>query len=277
MKFSFIVGLLILSFVIFLMAISGSLLEMILQYPFSTFVMSGVLLYGIGFLFDYVFFSNTRLRDNLSYFLAFLAVWSVVTAVVFMSLIPPLNLATIRIIFRPIQNCNAFNNPPKYLCYTLDDNNNQLFYTTLKQECVGNNKNASSFYIISLWKPALNQFKLNKRIMFYPLPKDEKTKYPLKKGYCIQAAENLNADDQVKVDFYSWDKEKMLLQDTGFINRSDLEEYNTGWYQVSNCMLETSRLISRYLLKDYCITGFVSSFYVNVPEHMKNLLHVKEQ
>lgn len=83
----------------------------------------------------------------------------------------------------------------------------------------------------------------------------------------------LPGDNQLLVAFYSWDGEKKKLEDTGYINRNDLEEYNTGWFEVSNCRWE----ITRYLpLKNYCITGYVSSFYVNVPEYMKGLLHVNE-
>ena len=276
-KISFIIGMLLFGFVILQMARFGFLLEIILQYPFTTLLASGIVLYSFAFLFDFIFFRRVRLFDvdHLRFhFLIFLAIWFAIGGIVFFFLIPPLNLATIRIIFRPLQNCNAFDKPPVYLCYTLGNNNDQLFYTTERRECVGTVTNATSFYIISLWKPAINQFKLNKNIMFYPLPRNESTKYALKKDYCIQAAGNLFPNDgQIEVAFYSWDGKKKKLEDRGYINRSDLDEYNTGWFKVSNCMWELSRLLP---LNNYCITGYVSSFYVNVPQHMKEPLHVNE-
>lgn len=263
-------------FVMLQMGKTGALLALVLKYPFTVCCIFGVILYSFLFLFDFIFFSRTRLydADHLKFhFPLFLAIWFAFYSIIFISLMPPLDLATLRIIFRPSPNCNAFNKPPRYICYTLDDSNNQIFYTTVRQGCAGNVDNATSFYIISLWTEAKNHFKLNKRIMFYPLPRNETTKYALPKDYCIQAEVIPSSNDtQLQVAFYSWDGKKNNLEDTGYINFTDLEEYNTGWYKVSNCKLELSRLF----LKNYCTTGYVSSFYVNVPEHMKSLLHVNE-
>ena len=95
------------------------------------------------------------------------------------------------------------------------------------------------------------------------------------KGYCIQAAGNIFPNDtQLNIAFYSWDGEKKKLEHTGYINMTDLEAYNTGWYKVSNCMWELSRNLP--IIKNYCITGYVSSYYVNLPEYMKSMLHVNE-
>lgn len=270
-KISFIIGLIIFGFAIFWMVQSGFLLELIMQYPFISFFLFGILLYSLGFLFDFIFFRHTRLYDinHIKFHLpTFLAIWVIVAGIIFMLLSPPLNLATIRIIFRRTPNCNAFENPTIYLCYTIGDNNNQLFYTTpSKQECLGDASNVTSFYITSLWIPPKHMFKLNKDIVFNPLRKDKET-YKLFTGYCVQSGEHtISNDSHVKVAFYSWDKKNKKLEDTGFIRREDLDEFHGGWYKVSNCRFEFS-----YLLGD-CITGYVSSVYVNIPEYMKSILH----
>ena len=265
-KISFIIGLIIFGFAIFLMGQSGFLLELILQYPSISFLLFGIVLYSLGFLFDFVFFRRTRLYDLRFHLPTFLAIWFIVVGIIFMLLSPPLNLTTLRIIFRFSPNCNAFERPVKYLCYTIGDNNNQLFYTTPRNVCTSEVSNDTSFYITSLWIPPNNLFKLNKDIMFYPLGKDGNAKYKLKTGYCIQSQLSSN-ESHVHVAFYSWENKKENLEDTGYIRREDLDKFHGGWYKVSNCRFEFS-----YLLDD-CITGYVSSVYVNIPEYMKNLLH----
>ena len=213
-----------------------------------------------------------------------MSIWCAVIGIIFISFIPPLKLDIPRIIFRPSAHCNYFEDPPNYVCSIM----NQKFYTTNVSACDGNVTNATSFYIISMYIPSNNQYITNRRIYFYPdnltdadgqLVK-EKEPYWLPKNYCIQEYKDDNSpfsNDQLRVAFYSWNKNKVAIGDTGYINRSDLEENNTGWYMASNCMLEITRKIAELLsLENYCITGYVSRKYIRLPKNMLGILHDNE-
>lgn len=277
MKISYLSALAVFGTLLVLMANSGFLTQIILQYPFFLFILSGIILYGIAFLFDFIFLGRSRLYYNKSYFLAFMAVWSAIMGIIFMSLIPPLKLNTERIIFRPTNNCNMFENPTKYICSIMG----KKFYTTVIKGCDGTVTNATLFYIISTWIPAKGQYRLKNRVIFHPEnitngEFEHKESYPLPKGYCIQEykdEDSPSSDDRLRVAFSSWTKAMVNVGDTGYIDKSDLEEYNTGWYKVSNCMWEITRLLP---LEDYCITGYVSSMYVTLPDNVARILHDNE-
>lgn len=275
MKLAYLSVLAIFGAIVVQMAYSGFLTQMILQYPFFLFIISGVILYGTAFLFDFIFLGRSRLYRNKSYFPFFMAGWCAIASVVFMSLIPPLKMNTGRIIFRPTENCCMFENPPKYICSIMG----QKFYTTVIRGCDGTVTNASSFYIISMYIPSSSQYRLKNEVIFHPdnlSSKGEfmrKEPYSLPKHYCIQEyGDSVPSDDRLRVAFYSWTKTKVELADTGYIDKSDLEEYSTGWYKVSNCMWEIPRL----LFGDYCSTGYVSRKYVTLPHNMATILHDNE-
>lgn len=257
------------------MANSGFLIHMILQYPFLFIMASGVIIYSIMYLSDLIFYNNSRLY-NKSHFFWFLALYVAVMAGVFAYFIPLLKMNEVRIIFRPNENCNMFENPPKYICYI---RGTEKCYTTIRRGCDETATNATSFYIISLWIPSKRQYKLKERVYFHPdniTDTEPKPPYWLPVNYCIQEFiedHSPSTDDQLRVSFVSWNTTTFEnTADTGYINRSDLEEYHTGWYIVSNCMWEMMRLLPF----DYCITGYVSNHYVDLPDYIARLLHDEE-
>ena len=274
-KISFSVALVIFGLMVVLMAYSGILIQLVLKFPLFLIIISGMVIYGIAYLFDFIFLNRKRL-NNLLYFLTSMAIWIAIAIGVFMSFIPPLKMNAERIIFRPTDNCNMFENPTNYICSIMG----QKFYTTIVRGCDGSVTNATAFYIISPWMRAKNQYQLNKKVHFHPDNDTDELKSPywLRKGYCIQEYKeegSVPRDGQIRVGFYSWNKSKRMasIGDTGYINREDLEEYNTGWYEVSNCMWEISRLLP---LENYCITGYVSSVFVTLPDYMAMLLYSNE-
>ena len=268
------------------MARSGILTQVLLRYPLFLFLVSGVILYGGVLLFDFIFLVRIRFY-NVKHFSIFMAVWCALMSAIFWSFIPPLKLNAERIIFRPTDNCNFFENPPKYICSIMG----KKFYITNTTFCDGTVSNATPFYIISLWMEAKNQYRLKSKVHFHPDNVTStngeiklKNPYWLPKEYCIQEyidsgpeSIHVSNDKQLSVGFYSWNRSMARLGDTGYIDRSYLEEYNTGWYQVSNCIWEISREFSRlFQLEDYCMTGYVSSYYVTLPNNMASILHDSE-
>ena len=274
MKVSFLSALVIFGALIIFMANSGLLTRIVLEYPLVLFIVSGVIISTMIFLFDFIFLGNSRLTDW-SYFLKFMAVYCVIMAVVFVTFIPPLKMNTERIIFRPTENCNMFENPTRYVCFILGDK----IYITTKRGCVGTVTNATSFYIISLWIPSKNQYRLKNKVFFHPEnATDEAPKPPywLPGNYCIQEyidESSPSTHDRLRVSFISWTNSSVITSDSGYIERTHLEPYTTGWYKVSNCRWEVTRWLP---FDGYCITGYVSNHYVNLPENMARLLHDNE-
>ena len=254
------------------MANSGVLTHLILNAPFFMNVASGVTLYGIAYLFDLILLGRTRLWKR-SHFLTFMAVWNAITSILIMSVMPPLKLNAERIIFRPTEYCNMFNNPTIYIC----SNGGNRFYTTTVRSCDHDwlLNNASNFYIISMWIPSKDQYRLKNKVSFQP-DNDVKFRIPasyyLPQGYCIQEYRDDSVPKlgQLRVAFFSWTEDLMHTLDTGYINKSDLKVSYSGWYRVSNCMWEITRLLP---LKNYCQTGYVSNAFVTLPRYTARLLY----
>jgi hypothetical protein len=250
----------------------GVLAQLVLQYPFLLITLSGVIFYTTAYLAGNIFFNSSTLI-NRAYFFGFMTVYIAVMAGLFMYCVPLLKLNEDRIIFRPETNCNMFENPPRYICYIED---REVLYTTTQRGCHETATNATSFYIISTWAPSKHQYRLLNKFYFYPENNTAaglKPPYWLPKNYCIQEhIPSLSTVDKLRVSFVSWNTTTLeMTSDTGYIDRSVLEEYHTGWYRVSNCMWE----VMRFLPFD-CITGYVSNHYVDLPASTARLLHDKE-
>lgn len=186
-------------------------------------------------------------------------------------LIPTLQLTPDRIIFRPTPSCSTFNNPTRYLAFILDENNNQVFYVTTVRGVNNTDpsmKEAAPFYIVSSWIRSPNHFRItSEKVEFQPATVQgvSKVPYNLSRGYCIRAA-GPTSSDPLYVAFYSLNGTEKILLDTGYISKSDLEEFHFGWFLVSNCRT----IFSRWLW--HCKTGYVSSTYVRLPEYARMLL-----
>ena len=63
MKVSFLSALVIFGALIIFMANSGLLTRIVLEYPLVLFIVSGVIIYTMIFLFDFIFLGNSRLTD----------------------------------------------------------------------------------------------------------------------------------------------------------------------------------------------------------------------
>ena len=139
-----------------------------------------------------------------------MAVWSTVIGALIISFIPPLKLNAKRIIFRPTENCNMFNNPTIYIC----SNDGNRFHTTTTRDCNWDSK-GSYFYIISLWIPSRDQYGLKNRVLFQPDSGDPSSYY-LPQGYCIQEYrdDSIPKEGQLRVAFSSWDENLVHTLDT---------------------------------------------------------------
>ena len=70
--------------------------------------------------------------------------------------------------------------------------------------------------------------------------------------------------------FYSLNGTETILEDTGYIAKKDLQEFQSGWFYVSNCRTE----LTRWLFS--CKNGYVSSAYVRYNEYARAILRVEE-
>lgn len=191
-----------------------------------------------------------------------MAVYVPFLAAVFVSLMPPLKINAFRAVFHPTSNCDTFQDPPTYICFI----QGKKFYTTVERQC-HETADATPLYITSLWIPSKNQYTLKKRVLFHPdnvTAAEPRPPFWIREEICIQEFiedQFPSTDDKLRVAITT-----VTTTDTGYISRSDLEEYHAGWYRVSNCMWDVTRLFN------YCITGYVSNHYVNLPHIMERLL-----
>ena len=242
--------------------VAGLLVDKCLQFPISS-----ALVFSLGFYLFWPVYAdpnhNNRIEGKrwiISCLITFILVGLALT-----SFIPTLQLTPNRIIFRPTPSCSTYNNPPRYLAFILDVNNNQAFYVTTVKGVNNTDprmKDAAPFYVISSWIRSPNHYRTTKRILFEPA---KGKPYNLPYGYCVRAAGPTSADPLL-VAFYSLNGTETILQDTGYISKEFLEEYHFGWYLVSNCRTD----VSRWFLD--CKTGYVSSTYVRLPEYVRILL-----
>lgn len=186
-------------------------------------------------------------------------------------LIPVLSLAPDRIIFRPTPSCSTFDRPARYICLTLDDQRQSIFYTTTWRTCNSSDPNmgtASKFYVISSWIPSPDHFVTIKSVEFQPesSPVEKKESYRLPENYCVRAAGPIGGEQQ-KVAFYSINGTRHHLLDSGYIKSSLLKKFFSGWYRVSSCKTGLSRWFFN------CTNGFVSTKYVRLPEYTRIILH----
>lgn len=232
----------------FSLANAGVLTQIVLQYPFLLILMSGIIVYGVIILSNFVFFNRSRLC-TWSYFFSFMALYLAVMVGLFTYFIPRLKMSVGRTFFRPTPHCNNFYNPAIYICFI----QGEKLYTTNHTGCSDTATNTTSFYIISTWISSKNQYRLKSRVKFHP---DIGPSYWLPVKYCIQEYDDPDSPstkEQLRVAFISWTITSATITDTGYLNRNDLEDYKTGWYKVSNCMWEIFSLLPF----DYCITGYV--------------------
>lgn len=245
---------------------AGLVVNSFLQYP----VMCS-LLFCIGlFIFYPVFYEKTDATKGWRWVISCLVVF-VLLSVVAIFLKPTLSLTAPRIIFRPTPSCSTYDRPPRYICFTLSGMDHlQVFYTTTWRKCDNsdtNMKTASKFYVISSWIPSFDHFITKRPVKFEPesSPGETKMSYVLPENYCVRAAGPLG-EETLKVAFYSINGTQHHLLDSGYINKTDLEEFHSGWYLVSNCKSE----VSNWLFN--CTRGYISSNYVRLQQYTRLLL-----
>ena len=184
--------------------------------------------------------------------------------------IPQLQIVSVRVVLRPTPGCSTEMNPRRLLCAVVNENHIQTFYETTRRNCVCRNctdleEAGMPYYVISSWIPAPNHFRARTAIAFDPVEvSTEEQCYILPKGRCIRIAGPVG-EDQLKVEISKWKGRKQLL-DIGFINRSSLEEFNTGFYVVSNCRTDAERWLFS------CTIAYVNAHYVRLPTYMRILL-----
>lgn len=250
----------------------GPVVDSFLQYPVACSLAFSITIY----IFYPVFFERDATR-GLRWFTSCIVVF-VLLSVVSISLKPTLSLTADRIIFRPTPSCSTFDRPARYLCFTLSSpNHDQVFYTTTWRKCDNsdaNMRNASKFYIISSWIPSFDHFITKRPVKFEPdnSPGDNKLykqSYMLPENYCVRAAGQgpFGEDiDKVKIAFYSISGSQQHLVDSGYVKKTELKEFHSGWYLVSSCKSE----LSWWLFN--CTLGYVSSNYVRLYQHTRMLL-----
>jgi len=245
----------------------GIVVNSFLQYPVACSLAFCITIY----IFYPVFYEGDAVQ-GLRWFMSCIVVF-VLLSVVSISLKPTLSLTADRIIFRPTPSCSTFDRPARYLCFTLSSpNHEQVFYTTTWRKCDNsdaNMRNASKFYIISSWIPSFDHFVTKRRVKFEPdsSPGENKQPYMLPENYCVRAAGPWgNYSDKVKVAFYSISRSQQHLLDSGYVNKTELKEFHSGWYLVSSCKSE----LSWWLFN--CTLGYVSSNYVRLYQHTRMLL-----
>ena len=242
--------------------IAGLLVDKCLQYPIMcAFAFTlGHALFGL--------FHGCNL--NLSWYkwmtvnvVAFVLVAGTLTAA-----IPSLQMTAPRVILRPTPSCSTFNNPTRYLCFILSNENVQKYYETNRRaSCEADDPNiahATPFYIRSPWIPSLEHFRLLEEIQFQP-EGEGKPPYKLPKGYCIRAA-GPSSLDPLPVIFYSLNGTTKIITDKGHIDKKYLEDYKFGWYFVSSCRTDLSTWLYN------CTSGYLSSTYVPLSEYSKKVL-----
>lgn len=198
---------------------------------------------------------------------AFAALLSVLTIV-----IPPLQIVSVRVILRPTPGCSTEMDPRRLLCAIVDENQVQTFYESTKPSCARHNGTelvegtGMPYYVISSWIPAPNHFRARTNIAFDPqLESTEQQCFFLPKGRCIRIA-GPTEEDPLKVEISKWKERRRQSVNVGFVNRSSLEVFNTGFYVVSNCKTDAGR----WLFK--CTIAYVNSYYVRLPAYMRILL-----
>lgn len=239
--------------------VAGFLVDLFLQYPVcSAFIVSVGLYTFSPFILD--------AAKNIS-----LWRWAIIFALissVLIAIVPVLQLTTERIIARPTPCCSTYNNPARYLCFILNEENKQIFYETTLRKCDRTDPNmntATSFYIISSWIPSPDHFRTKKKILFHPDGENQKP-YDLPQGYCVRANGPIIENKPVQVSFYSLNGTEKILLDKGSIDWKDLEVFTAGWYLVSNCRTGIQRLLLP------CKTVYISSAYVRLPQYSRIML-----
>ena len=163
--------------------VAGFLVDLVLQYPvYSAFLISVGLYTFSPFILD-----EKNISRRLWVFI-FLTGFALISAVL-IAVVPVLQLTTERVIARPTPCCSTYNNPARYLCFILNEENKQIFYETTLRKCDGTDPNintAASFYIISSWIPSPDHFRTKRKILFHPDGENQKP-YDLPEGYCVRA------------------------------------------------------------------------------------------
>lgn len=243
--------------------IAGLLVDRFLQYPVTCAVV-----FTIGHaLFGQLFRGNDPgIRSWRKWVLLNAAAFSL-AAVTLAVAMPRLQMTPPRVILRPTPSCSTFNNPTRYLCFVLSDENQQVFYETIRRACETDDPSlpsATSFYIRSPWIPATEHFRLLREVDFQPEGQG-KPPYKLPKGYCIRAAGPPSLDP-LPVIFYSLNGTTKIVTDKGPIEKRHLEEYEFGWYLVSSCRTDVSAWLYN------CTSGYVSSTHVSLSEYSRKVL-----
>ena len=244
---------------------AGLVVDSFLQYPVTC-----SLLLCIGLFIFYPVFYNTDATKGWRWVISCIVVF-VLLSVVAIFLKPTLSLTAPRIIFRPTPSCSTYDRPARYICFTLSGNDHlQVFYTTTWRKCDNSDthmKNASKFYVISSWIPSFDHFITKRPVKFEPesSPGETKMSYMLPENYCVRAAGPLG-EEKLKVAFYSINGTQHHLLDSGYINKTDLKGFHSGWYLVSDCNSD----VSNWLFN--CTRGYVSSNYVRLQQYTRLLL-----
>lgn len=247
-------------------AITGILTEGFLRYPVTGSLVISTCLY----FFVPVCSKAKPALEGLSWVgrcaVAFGAIVLVIVLV-----IPPLQIVSVRVILRPTPSCSTEMDPRRLLCAIVNENQIQTFYESTRQSCVCRNctdleeEPGMSYYVISSWIPAPNHFRTRTEIVFDTVESTEDQCFILPKGRCIRTA-GPTGEDPLKVEIIKWKGRKRQSFDKGFINRSSLEEFNTGFYVVSNCKTD----FERWLFS--CTIAYVNAHYVRLPTYMRILL-----
>ena len=200
-----------------------------------------------------------------------LAIFVLLTTFASAYFIPVLSIAPERIILRIDRSCSTFERPTRYICLTFDVQRQPLFYTTTWRHCSSsdpNMKNATTYYVISSWIPSFDDFVTTQSVVFQPesTKGENKPAYTLPEGYCVRAAGPSGLPRQ-RVSFTSISLIGDRITDSGYINSSLLQKFSSGWYRVSSCSSELSRW-----WYNNCTLGYVSSYYVRLPESVRTLL-----
>ena len=245
--------------------VAGFLVDKCIQYPIT---FSLIVFLGFFCILAPLWYGTAATKGHR--WILSCAVGFVLLPLILVGLVPTLHVTAPRVIFRPTPSCSTFDNPARYICSILI-NHQQQFYITTKRKCDPqdqNFENATNFYIISSWIPSFNHYITKRKVNFEPavVPGEVKKSYHLPDNYCVHAA-GPTSQDKLKVAFYSHKGTLLILEDTGYINKTDLLEFQYGWYYVSSCRTD----LERWWYSN-CKTGYVSSHYVTLSEYSRSLL-----
>lgn len=130
----------------------------------------------------------------------------------------------------------------------------QWFYISKKENCITDGvdavaqETAAPYYIISTWISAQNHYRLKKDFQLTD-------GWFLPKRRCVRLSGPLSGElVQVSVKILHEHSDPTI--EVGYVNTSDLEDFNHGFFAISDCRSE----LWRWLFS--CNVGYVNSYFV---------------